>query len=77
MLGLRLGDAAILEALPAVLVPAPCLTDEALQTVTGIAATSQTARGRPLQNHRRLVHGGDELLWGRRRLWGGKEKKNA
>lgn len=57
-------------AFGAVVVPVPHLTDEALQTVAGIAATSQTARRGPLQNHRRLVHGGDELLWGRRRLWG-------
>lgn len=64
-LRLGLGDAAVLEAF---LVPAPRLTDEALHAVTGIAATSQAARGGPLQNHRRLVHGGDELLWGRRRL---------
>lgn len=69
-LGLRPGDAAIFEAFPSVLVPAPRLTDEALQTVTGVAATSQAAGGGPLQNHRRLVHGGDELLWSRRRLWG-------
>jgi len=47
---------------------ARCLTNEALKTVAGVTSSSQTARGAPLQDHRGLVHHGDELLWGGRGL---------
>lgn len=39
-----------------------CLADETLQAVTGVTSSSQPARGGPLQDHRGLVHHGDELL---------------
>lgn len=71
VLSLGLGDAAIPgEGFSASLTAAPCLTDETLQTVAGVTSSSKPARRGPLQDHRGLIHHGDELLWGWRRLWG-------
>lgn len=64
-LGLGLGGAVIPgQSFAAGVTAARCWTNETLETVAGVTSSSQPARGGPLQDHRGLVHHGDELLRG-------------